>query len=60
MAEIFLIGILVSFVKIVAIADVSLGLSFWAYVFFSVCMTAAILNIDKRELWQRLSGLADG
>ncbi len=60
MAEIFLIGILVSFVKIVAIADVSLGLSFWAYVFFSVCMIAALLNMDKRELWQRLSGLADG
>ena len=60
MAEIFLVGILVSFIKIVAIADVSLGLSFWAYVIFSACMIAAVLNLDRRELWQRIGILIDG
>ena len=59
MAEIFLIGILVSFIKLVAIADVALGLSFWSYVLFSVCMTVVVLHLDKRELWQRVRLLTD-
>jgi len=59
MAEIFLISILVSFVKIVTIADVSLGLSFWSYVLFTVCMTVVVLYPDKRELWKRVWSLND-
>ena len=46
MADIFLIGILISFVKITSMADVSLGLSFWAYVLFIISMTAAVLHVD--------------
>ena len=60
MGEIFLIGILVSFVKIVSIADVSLGLSFWSYVLFIVCMTVVVLYPDKREFWERVWSLNDG
>ena len=60
MAEIFLIGILVSFVKIVTIADVSLGLSFWSYVLFTVCMVVVTLYPDKRRLWARVRSLDDG
>ena len=54
MAEIFLIGILVSFVKIVSLADVALGISFWAYVLFTVCSLLALLYIDRREVWRQL------
>ncbi|MDH3647776.1 MAG: paraquat-inducible protein A [Gammaproteobacteria bacterium] len=57
MAEIFLIGILVSFIKIVAMADVALGLSFWSYVFFSVCITVVVMHLDKRELWRGVRAL---
>ncbi len=60
MGEIFLISILVAFVKIVTIADVSLGLSFWSYVLFVVCMTVVVLYPDKRRLWQRVRSLDDG
>ena len=59
MAEIFIIGILVSFIKIVSLADVALGLSFWAYVFFSVSMVVATLNLDKREVWRNIRALGD-
>ena len=59
MAEIFIIGILVSFIKIVSLADVALGLSFWAYVIFSVSMVVATLNLDKRELWRQVRALGD-
>ncbi len=57
MAEIFLIGILVSFIKISSIADVSLGLSFWSYVLFTFCMSVAVLHLDRREIWQRVKSL---
>lgn len=57
MAEIFLVGILISFVKIVAIADVALGLSFWSYALFSICMTVVVLHLDRRELWSRVMAL---
>jgi paraquat-inducible protein A len=54
MAEIFLIGILVSFTKIVTIADVALGASFWSYALFTICITIVVLHLDKRELWERV------
>jgi len=59
MAEIFLIGILVSFVKIVSIADVTLGLSFWSYVLFTVCLAVVVVFLDRRELWDRIRSLGD-
>ena len=59
MAEIFLIGILVSFVKIVTIADVSFGMAFWSYVLFTLCMTVVMLYPDKRQLWRRVHALGD-
>ncbi len=59
MAEIFLIGILVSFIKIVALAHVELGASFWAYVFFTICLMIVVLNIDRRELWRRVNAVSN-
>lgn len=60
MGEIFLISILVAFVKILSIADVSLGLSFWTYVLFTVCMAVVVLYPDKREFWNRVWALNHG
>jgi len=54
MVEIFLVGALVSLVKIIAIADVHLGPSFYAFIFFSVSMTSALLHVDKVRLTQQL------
>ncbi len=54
MAEIFLIGILVSFIKIASLADVGLGLSFWSFVLFVISMTTAVLHIDNHQAWQWL------
>ncbi len=59
MAEIFLIGILISYIKISAMADVAFGLSFWSYVLFSVSMTAMVLHIDKRQLWTLIAAKVD-
>ena len=60
MAEIFLIGILVSFIKIVALANVALGLSFWAYVLFTVFMMLVLINLDRREVWRHVQAVRRG
>ncbi|MFW5447900.1 MAG: paraquat-inducible protein A [Methylophagaceae bacterium] len=54
MAEIFLIGTLVSLVKITSLADVSLGMSFYAFVFFSIFMVATSARLDKIQLHKLL------
>jgi len=57
MVEIFLIGALVSLIKIISMADVHLGPSFYSFTFFSLAMTAAVLHIDKKHLIQLLDKL---
>jgi paraquat-inducible protein A len=54
MVEVFVIGVLVSLVKIAAMASVVLGLSFWAYVAFAVCFTAAFSSLDRLEMWREI------
>ena len=54
MVEVFVIGVLVSLVKIGAMATVVLGISFWAYVGFAVCFTASISNLDRLQIWREI------
>ncbi len=51
MVEVFLIGVLVSLIKIASMAEVILGISFWAYLLFSLSLTAAISAVDRHHLW---------
>lgn len=65
MVEIFFIGALVSLIKIISMADIELGLSFFAFMLFSLSMTIAVLHIDKKQLSIRVlqsmnSALTDG
>lgn len=55
MVEIFLIGALVSLIKIISMADIELGLSFYAFILFALSMTLVVLHIDKRQLYQLLA-----
>ncbi|WP_188027627.1 PqiA/YebS family transporter subunit [Tolumonas osonensis] len=56
MVEVFLIGVLVSLIKIASLADIELGYSFWAYVLFSLAMLKAFSAIDRDWLWLQQSG----
>lgn len=51
MAEVFLIGVLVALIKIIAMADVILGLAFWAYVLFTVLFIYLVTIVDNHSLW---------
>lgn len=57
MVEVFIIGVIVSLVKIAAMATVVVGLAFWAYVAFTVCFTMAIANLDRYQCWEDIETL---
>ena len=51
MAEIYLVAVLVSLVKIMSMADIGIGLSFYAYALFTLCMTGSLLYLDRHQLY---------
>ena len=54
MIEVYLLGVLVSLLKLSKLATLTLGASFWSFVGLIICLTAAVSSIDPRELWTRL------
>jgi len=54
MIEIFMLGILVSMLKLTKIATVHLGIAFWALALLIICVTASLGAIDRSDLWGRL------
>jgi paraquat-inducible protein A len=54
MIEVFLLGVLVSLLKLAKVADVHFGMGFWAFGILMLCMAAAMAGIDRDELWDRL------
>lgn len=58
MVEVFVIGVLVSLVKIGAMATVVIGVSFWAYTVFAICFLATLTNLDRVQLWERIEELS--
>lgn len=57
MVEVFFFGVLVSLVKIMHMAHVTLGIAFWAYAAFSICFTLSISRLDRFYTWQRIDEL---
>ena len=57
MVEVFLIGVLVSLTKIAAMANISFGLSFWAFIAFCVLFVLANSSLDRLCMWRAIAGL---
>jgi len=57
MAEIFLAGVLVSFVKLMAYGNIGVGNSFLPWCLFCVCQLRAFQCIDRRWLWGTIEPL---
>ncbi len=57
MVEVFMIGVIVSLVKIMAMATVIIGVSFWAYAAFSILFTFALANLDRYQCWNLIEEL---
>ncbi|MGO2414529.1 MULTISPECIES: paraquat-inducible protein A [Cobetia] len=56
MADVFLVGVMVSLVKIAGMADISFGPSFWAFCAFALLMTKTLASIDVDRMWFALAG----
>ncbi len=54
MAEIFLAGVLVSFVKLMAYGDIGVGISFLPFCLFCLLQQRAFQCIDRRWLWDNI------
>lgn len=54
MVEVFLLGVLVSLMKLAKVSEVHFGVGFWAFAGVMLCMAAAVAGIDREELWDRL------
>ena len=54
MIEVFLLGVLVSLLKLGKVAELHFGTGFWAFAALMFCMAAAVAAIDRNELWDRL------
>jgi paraquat-inducible protein A len=59
MVEVFVIGVIVSLVKIMKLATVVIGISFWAYVGFALCLIGAISHLDRLSVWQAIDRVSD-
>lgn len=56
MADVFIIGALVSLFKIATTADVTLGTGFWAFCCFAILLLMTMHSIDDDWLWFAIAG----
>lgn len=53
MVDVFLIGVLVSLIKIASLADIGLGASFWAFCGYTMLVVKCVSISDRTWLWQQ-------
>ncbi|MCD6006676.1 paraquat-inducible protein A [Halomonas sp. XH26] len=51
MADVFIVGALVSLIKIAGMAQVELGISFWAFSVFAILLLLTTQSIDSDWMW---------
>lgn len=51
MVDVFLIGVLVSLIKIASLADVALGYSFFTFCIYAILVVKCVSLVDKSWLW---------
>lgn len=56
MADVFLIGVLVSLTKVSSLADISVGPSFWAFCGFVLLLLYTLANLDRDRFWFAIAG----
>lgn len=54
MVEVFFLGAIVSLLKLTKLAEIELGVGFWAVAGLMLSLAGAIGAIDRNELWDRI------
>lgn len=55
MMEVYLLGVMVAYVKLIDLAQIGLGPSLYAFIALIVTMAAADASIDDQELWAKVA-----
>ncbi len=55
MMEVYLLGVMVAYVKLLDLAHIQLGPSMWAFVALIVAMVAADAALDDQDVWNRVA-----
>lgn len=56
MADVFIIGALVSLIKVAGMADIDLGMAFWAFCAFAFLLLMTTQSLDSDWMWFSLAG----
>jgi len=56
MMDVFLLGILVSLVKLAGLASITLGMGFYAFLILIFLYAASIASLEPHTLWEHLGG----
>jgi len=59
MMDVFMLGILVSMVKLVGLADVVIGTGFYAFAFLVILYASTIASLETHTLWECLKDQPD-
>ncbi|WP_016956828.1 paraquat-inducible protein A [Catenovulum agarivorans] len=54
MVDVYLVAMLASITKLTSMVTIELGVGIWAYIAFSLCLSAALANLDKQRFWRYL------
>jgi paraquat-inducible protein A len=57
MLDVFMIGILVAIVKLIKMAHIGPGVSFWAFVGLTITIVGALTLLENRVVWHRYQEL---
>ncbi len=55
MMEVYLLGVMVAYVKLIDLAQIGLGPSLWAFVALILAMVAADAALDDQDLWEKIA-----
>ena len=55
MADVFIVGVLVSLIKVVSLAEIEIGASFVAFCGYALCLLRTLMLIDWVTLWDALA-----
>lgn len=58
MVEVFLLGILVAFVKLSGMAEIVPGIALWAFGFLIITLSWAMASLEPKVVWARAEALA--
>lgn len=54
MVEVFFLGAIVSLIKLVKMAEVEIGIGFWAIGGLMLTLAGAVSSVDRTEFWDRI------